>query len=180
MQRRAGFPDRVRRAASMSGDLAKVVKLRYDGGVAQFAVFGTPADMETMVRQRFKLPDATRAAITYELWAPDDDEAEPVFVPATAVWNPALAKPSEFKLVCENRLPVGAPRALDSAPEAMRKGHVAANKAPETVSKVGKNTDNQLLPSLHKTVHDAARPLLLRCSTLSEPAPLRVTLALVR
>jgi hypothetical protein len=47
---------------------------------------------------------------------------------------------------CENRLPVGAPRALDSAPEAMRKGHVAANKAPETVSKVGKNTDYQLLP----------------------------------
>ena len=80
--------------------------------------------------------------------------------------------------MCENRLPVGAPRALDSAPDAMR--HVAANKAPETVSKVGKNTDNQLLPSLHKTVHDAARPLLLRCSTLSELAPLRVTLALVR
>ena len=154
----------------MSGDLAKVVKLHYDGGVAQFAVFGTPEDMESMVRGRFRLPDAARAAITYELWAPEDDEAEPVFVPATAVWNTAVPKPAEFKLVCEHRLPIGAPRALDSAPEAMRKGHVAANKGPETVSKVGKNTENQLLPSLHKTVHDAARPLLVRCSTLSAHA----------
>ena len=41
--------------------------------------------MRPMVRQRFKLPDATRAAITYELWALDDDEAEPVFVPAGGV-----------------------------------------------------------------------------------------------
>ena len=152
----------------MSGDLGtKVVKLHYDGSVAQFAVFGTTSDMEGMVRARFKLPDAVRAAVTYEVWAPEDDDEEPVHVPAAAVWNPALPRPSEFKLVCESRLPVGAPRALDSAPEGMRKGHVAANKGVETVSKVGKNVDKQLLPSLHKTVHDAARPLLLRCSSLS-------------
>ena len=146
----------------------RVVTLRLEDDAKSFftAPGGTAEDYDKEVRVEFRLPDATRAHLSFQLLRPDAaPEAQPVVVPARFVWAPTTSH-TEFKLVVTPVVSVGAARAADIAPEAFRKGHVAVNKKEHTVSKAGQNTDKQLLPSLHKAVHDAVRPVLARCKTL--------------
>jgi hypothetical protein len=138
----------------------------------RFVAEGTVEECEAVVRNALRVGDAARVCLQYSTVATQQDEPE-ALAPPQYVWAKSTTV-AEFKLTVVHTVPVGALRMGTTAPEQMRRGHTAVNKKPETPSLAGQRQELQLRPSLHTVVHDAARPLLKRSTTISaRPAPCR-------
>ena len=131
----------------------------------RFVAEGTVEECEAVVRNALRLGDAARVCLQYSTVATQPDEPE-ALAPPQYVWAKSTMV-ADFKLTVVHIVPVGALRMGTTAPEQMRRGHTAVNKKPETPSLAGQRQELQLRPSLHTVVHDAARPLLKRSTTIS-------------
>ena len=148
------------------------VKLFHEEEKCTLFLAGDREVMEKLVHQRFKIPTHS---VNVVYTAVDngnkmEDEADPLIVPAEAVFDKDHGHTS-FRVTVQ-------PAVQDcstlggGALERKRKGHEAWNRKPETVSShtLGASSDNRLYPSQSKILHRVAGAFLDKTTLRSTSA----------